>query len=212
MAEREHASEWKDGFLFLGNDLTLDFLNTRPVQDGVATELLPDFAAVLRWFVAGSQLTAAQAAALQRRWAATHEAQHFTSELRDLRERLRKTVLKWQASGSVPRAMLVELNLLMAEHPMRSRLQATRKGMSTELYVSPQRPEGLLAPIAHSAANLFATADRDRLRQCGSCVLLFLDTSKKGTRRWCSMQLCGNRVKVAAYAARRRKMANAKRV
>src|SRR5438309_9482099 len=33
--------------------------------------------------------------------------------------------------------------------------------------------------------------------------LHFHDISKKGTRRWCSMQLCGNRLKVAACAARR---------
>ena len=40
------ASVWKDGFLFVGNHLALDFLNTRPVQDGEAMELLPDFAAL----------------------------------------------------------------------------------------------------------------------------------------------------------------------
>jgi predicted RNA-binding Zn ribbon-like protein len=54
-------------------------------------------------------------------------------------------------------------------------------------------------------AQLFTTADRDRVRKCDRCVLLFQDTSKKGTRRWCSMQLCGNRLKVAAYAARKRR-------
>ena len=35
-------SDWKDGFLFLGNHLALDFLNTRPVRNGEAVELLPD--------------------------------------------------------------------------------------------------------------------------------------------------------------------------
>src|SRR6516164_5368126 len=49
-----------------------------------------------------------------------------------------------------------------------------------------------------------ASVDRTRVRKCGQCVLHFLDTSKKGTRRWCSMQLCGNRLKVAAYALRKR--------
>ena len=51
---------------------------------------------------------------------------------------------------------------------------------------------------------LFAHVDRNRVRKCGQCVLHFYDTSKKGTRRWCSMQLCGNRLKVVAYPARRR--------
>jgi len=53
-------------------------------------------------------------------------------------------------------------------------------------------------------ATLFAEADRNRVRKCGQCVLHFHDTSKKGIRRWCSMRLCGNRLKVAAYAARQR--------
>ncbi|MBV9483136.1 MAG: CGNR zinc finger domain-containing protein [Acidobacteria bacterium] len=46
-----------------------------------------------------------------------------------------------------------------------------------------------------------AEVDRNRVRNCRHCVLRFYDTSKKGARRWCSMQLCGNRLKVTAYAA-----------
>jgi len=64
--------------------------------------------------------------------------------------------------------------------------------------------EDLFAPLAYSAATLFATVDHTRVRKCAQCVLYFRDTSKKGTRRWCSMQLYGNRLKVAAYATRRR--------
>ena len=84
--------------------------------------------------------------------------------------------------------------------------QAKEKGHapSTELWFEPRQPEDLFAPLAHSAAKLFADVDRNRVRKCDQCVLHFHDTSKKGTRRWCSMQLCGNRLKVAAYAARRR--------
>ena len=62
-------------------------------------------------------------------------------------------------------------------------------------------------PVRRVVANDRVEADRNRVRKCESCVLHFWDTSKKGSRRWCSMKLCGNRVKVAAYAARRRKRA-----
>jgi predicted RNA-binding Zn ribbon-like protein len=52
-------------------------------------------------------------------------------------------------------------------------------------------------------------ADPDRIRQGDdeTCVLWFLDTSKNGRRRWCSMARCGNRAKVAAhyYRGTRRK-------
>ncbi|PYX60939.1 MAG: hypothetical protein DMG76_00995, partial [Acidobacteria bacterium] len=49
-------SDRKDGFLFVGNQLALDFLNTRPVQNGEPSELLPDFSALLRWFQAADLL------------------------------------------------------------------------------------------------------------------------------------------------------------
>jgi predicted RNA-binding Zn ribbon-like protein len=83
-----------------------------------------------------------------------------------------------------------------------------RKSYSTDLWFEPREPEDLFAPLAHNAATLFATVHRERVRKCAHCVLHFHDTSKKGTRRWCSMQLCGNRLKVAAYAARRRRRAH----
>jgi predicted RNA-binding Zn ribbon-like protein len=92
----------------------------------------------------------------------------------------------------------------MAEHPMLIRLKASGSASTTELWFDPHRPEDLFAPLAHSAAMLFAGVDRNRVRKCRQCVLQFYDRSKKGTRRWCSMRLCGNRLKVAAYAARQR--------
>ena len=203
-ASAKPHSDWKDGFLFVGNQLTLDFLNTRPVQDGEALELLPDFDAVLRWFQAAGLLSPGQRASLQEQWEDSARARRTVEVLRELREKLRKEVIAWENGGSLQRTMVDELNQLMADHPMLFRLKASGRAASTEMWFAPRQPEDLCAPLAHSAATLFADADRNRVRQCGECVLHFQDTSKKGTRRWCSMQLCGNRLKVAAYAARRR--------
>jgi predicted RNA-binding Zn ribbon-like protein len=197
-------SDWKDGFLFLGNQLALDFLNTCPVQKGEAVELLPDFDALLRWFQAADLLSAREVASLRQQWGESARAQHVVEAMRELRERLRKEVQARERGGTVRRAAIDELNHLMAEHPMLTRLKASGITSITELWFDPRRPEDLFAPVAHSAAMLFADVDRNRVRKCGQCVLHFYDTSKKGTRRWCSMQLCGNRLKVAAYAARRR--------
>ena len=47
--------------------------------------------------------------------------------MRKLRERLRKEILVWEHSGSVQHAIIEELNNLMAEHPMRTRLNPGRK-------------------------------------------------------------------------------------
>ena len=87
---------------------------------------------------------------------------------------------------------------------MLNKLQATGNDTSMKLWFEPCQPGDLFAPLAYSAAKLFAEADRNRVRKGAQFVLYFYDTSKKGTRRWCSMQLCGNRLKVAAYARRQR--------
>jgi predicted RNA-binding Zn ribbon-like protein len=197
-------SDWRDGFLFVGNHFALDFLNTCPVQDGEPAELLPDFNALLRWFRAAGLLTSSDSRDLLQEWEDSGRARRAVEAIRGLREKLRKEVLTWERGGTVHHSAIDDLNRLLAEHPMLTRLKASGSAPSTELWFEPCRPEDLFAPLAHSAASLFANVDRDRVRKCGQCVLHFYDTSKKGTRRWCSMQLCGNRLKVAAYAARQR--------
>ena len=203
-AKKARKSDWKDGFLFVGNHLILDFLNTRPIQNGQLVELLPDFSALLRWFEAAGLLRAEEASKLAQRWGRSTAALHITKAMQKLRESLGEQILKLERGGSPQPAVLGELNKLMAAHPMRARLKQGAGGSKMELWFSPRRPQDLFAPLAHSAAELFSTADRNRLRKCGNCVLHFCDISKKGTRRWCSMQLCGNRLKVAAYARRQR--------
>jgi len=204
----KQSTDWKDGFLFLGNDVALDFLNTRPVPDGEPTELLPDFRAILRWFRAAGLVSSSEAANLEKGWAHSVRAQPVVHVIRELREKLRKEILTWEQGGIVHRSTIDELNRLMADHPMRTRLQASGRELLTQPYFVAQQPEDLVAPLAYGAAQLFSKADRTRVRKCDNCVLHFHDTSKKGTRRWCSMQICGNRLKVAAYAARKRERAN----
>lgn len=201
-------SDWRDGFLFVGNDLTLDFVNTRPVQNGEPMELLSDFAALVRWFRAAGLLSSQAATNLQHQSGESAAAGWTLDAMRQFRERLRKEILAWEGGAEVHRATVGELNRVMAAHPMLSKLEASGNGLSLESWFEPRQPDDLFAPLAHSAAKLFATADHKRVRKCGQCVLHFHDTSKKGTRRWCSMQLCGNRLKVAAYGARQRRNAH----
>ncbi|PWS45627.1 zf-CGNR multi-domain protein, partial [Streptomyces sp. ZEA17I] len=63
---------------------------------------------------------------------------------------------------------------------------------------------GLLSTVARDAVDLFTGAYAHRIRTCGGdgCRLLFVDTSRPGRRRWCSMERCGNRHKVRAHRAR----------
>lgn len=64
-----------------------------------------------------------------------------------------------------------------------------------------------LSTIARDAVDLFDPANHGRIRECSGsdCEIVYLDTSRAATRRWCSMQRCGNRAKVRAHRARARR-------
>ncbi|RFU83126.1 hypothetical protein DY218_29510 [Streptomyces triticagri] len=61
-----------------------------------------------------------------------------------------------------------------------------------------------LTQVARSGITLLG--DRSaRIKECGGtdCTRLYVDRSRGGRRTWCGMETCGNRVKAAAYRARR---------
>jgi predicted RNA-binding Zn ribbon-like protein len=62
----------------------------------------------------------------------------------------------------------------------------------------------VLWAVADSAVELLRHGPLDRIGECPSCGWVFLDTSRNGRRRWCSMAMCGNSVKYARYARTRR--------
>lgn len=71
------------------------------------------------------------------------------------------------------------------------------------VHVDPDRRAAWDAAVDH--LRLLATS-ADRVRRCAhpACVLYFHDTSRGGTRRWCSMEACGNRAKAGRHYARTR--------
>ena len=94
---REPDSDWINGFLFLGNQLALDFINTRPLLDGEAVELLADFESLLRWFQAAGLLSGAQTARIRQRWGGSARSRRMLEAAKELRERLRTAVVAWEA-------------------------------------------------------------------------------------------------------------------
>lgn len=63
----------------------------------------------------------------------------------------------------------------------------------------------ILWPVLRDAADLLTGDLLDRVGQCANvrgCGWLFLDTSRNRSRRWCSMETCGNRAKVMRHYRR----------
>ena len=63
-----------------------------------------------------------------------------------------------------------------------------------------------LSTLAREAVANLAARDDGRIRRCDAddCRMVYRDESRTNSRRWCSMQRCGNRAKVRAHRKRAR--------
>jgi predicted RNA-binding Zn ribbon-like protein len=203
-AATQEPNEWVDGFLFVANRPVLDFLNTTPVLDHEPTELLVDFDALGRWLIASGIVRSAKTKNLLRRWRHSPESAQFLMDLIAFRERLREAVVRMERGSPPSDEFVQEVNSGLLQHPPILVLHKREGRIVREPLFEPKRPADLWAPILDGAADLLSEPQSARLRQCERCVLHFFDTSKKGSRRWCSMNICGNKLKVAAYQRRKR--------
>jgi predicted RNA-binding Zn ribbon-like protein len=108
------------------------------------------------------------------------------------------------AAGGVPAENdLNALNAALARAPGRRRVQP---GGWDTVAAADMSAASLLAPTLWSAADLLAGGQLARVRQCSNpqCGWLFLDNSKSGNRRWCSMSACGNRAKAHRHYLRQK--------
>lgn len=64
-----------------------------------------------------------------------------------------------------------------------------------------EHQEELTLQVIQSFLNTCKSYGLERVRQCAheECILYFLDLSKSGKRKWCSMETCGNRKKAAKH-------------
>jgi predicted RNA-binding Zn ribbon-like protein len=203
VADQEEG-EWIDGFLFVANRPILDFLNTKPVLADGPKELLPDTHALERWLIASGIVTSPKMKALLRNQRHTSEAAAFLKDLIAFRERLREAVLRIEDGSAPSDEFLKEVNARLLQYPLHSSLHKRDGSIIRETLFSPRKPTDFWAPIVDATANLLSEPESSRIRKCQSCVVHFFDTSKKGSRRWCSMNICGNKLKVAAYQRRKR--------
>jgi len=118
-----------------------------------------------------------------------------------LREALYR-ILEGLADG---RAVAVEdlevLNGVLSEALARLRLVATPEGVVW----APGDEDALdrvVWPVARQAADLLTSGRLERVGRCPGCGWLFLDHSRNRSRRWCTMEVCGNRAKARRYYER----------
>jgi predicted RNA-binding Zn ribbon-like protein len=133
------------------------------------------------------------------------EASHILGQALRIRELLYRILVSAVDRSRPAERDIEELNRLVVVSSTRRRLEAHRDGGLAWTWDSGStRLDRMLWPVVHSAAELLASADIERLRRCGECDWLFLDGTRNRTRLWCK-KACGDRVKARRYYARHRR-------
>ena len=192
-------------FLFLANQPCLDFINTDLVMNGQPTDLLSSFQDLVAWLVQAGLLTEKDAARIE--GGGGYDAMETLKQAKAFRSTMRNMAERLAAPKAVPQAALALINQLL-RHRIGYAQVTRRNGMFERRYEAGfEDANHVLGLLAEAASDLLCTCDLSLVKQCQNpaCVLFFYDTTKNHARHWCSMDLCGNRSKVAAHYRRHRK-------
>ena len=194
-------------FLFLAGEPALDLLNTTPVLAEGPVDLLESFPDLAEWMARAGLVSEELVRDLRRRHGPGAEA--ILVRVKSLRESLREIVIALENGASMPRKAVTEVNsaLLHGAGHWQLEWNAETKRFQKRMESEADDLESkIIGPIAQSIAGLLTERNPTSIRKCENpaCVLHFYDTSKNHSRRWCSMEFCGNRNKVAAHYRRHR--------
>ena len=172
-----------NGFRFGLGHITLEFVATVGDRPGRQIERLAEPEDLNRWL---SEAKLAEG---------THVSARVLDPARNLREATYR-VLDCARAGQRPSKPDLELLNEWARRPIPAP-QIDRDLHCT--LIAPDPTAAALAHIARESIELLTGPDLLRVRTCAGCSLLFVDRSRPGRRRWCSMDRCGNREKTARY-------------
>ena len=187
----------------------LDFLNSIATPVDVPVDWIADGAGLLAW-LAQARLVPQDALDAIRERALPGELDTVATQARALREWFRAFVREHQGRALTATALpaLDPLNLLLERDTRYTRVVARVAGQESPLDLVPLRrwrtPESLLQPLGEALAAVLIEEDFAQVKACAgpACTLLFADHTRAHTRRWCSMEICGNRAKQAAHRNR----------
>jgi predicted RNA-binding Zn ribbon-like protein len=170
-------------FRFDLGHITLEYVATLGDRPGRRIERLADPADLTRWLEEAKF------------GGGTHVSARVLDQARNLREATYR-VLDCARTDQRPSKPDLELLNEWARRPTPAP-QIDRNLHRT--LVAPDPTGAALAHIACETITLLTGPDLARVRTCAGCSLLFIDRSRPGQRRWCSMNRCGNRDKTARY-------------
>ena len=181
----------------VGGELCLDFSNTLYGHTDVVHEYLFDYRDLVLWSHHAGVLSSEKAEILlaKEEQAAAESEAVFRQAIQ-----VRETIFRVFASLAhveTPRDDdLIYLHQVWLESQSHTKLEQSDAGFELG-WEDGDALDTMLWPIARSALELLTSDVLMRVKQCGRCDWLFLDRSRNRSRRWCSMDACGNRIKMA---------------
>jgi predicted RNA-binding Zn ribbon-like protein len=197
----------------LAGALCLDFANTVDARFPRPGDTPPDFIAsyeqLVRWSEGAGALDAPAARKLLvRAGREPKTASAAVSAAHRLRDAIYTLFTAMKDGREPPASAASELASFSARALERGRLVANAEANALTWTWPQLQLESMLWPIALSALELATSGEVTALKQCpghdGRCGWLFLDRTKNHSRRWCTMQICGNAEKTRKQTTRRR--------
>lgn len=189
-----------------GGVLCLDFVNTIPDRyDGTNRDLLGDFHDLIYWAKKAKAIDEAGYKSFQK--AMTKSKLHsteFLSETKKLRDLIYSIFHPISHQQKVKPRDLAEFNKISSRYfPLLEVVMGTN-GYSEQWNIESNHFQLITAPIVKSARELLLSDKLLKVKECSNCGWLFLDTTKNGKRRWCSMEDCGSKMKALEWYYRKK--------
>ena len=192
----------------IADDLALNFANTKSGRGFPSHQNhFREAGNVVEWLRHAKALPLEEADWLRKRVAENADlAADLLAPATELREAIHDIGAALGRRAKPPEHALASLSALHARFVAKAELAPGVLSCRWSWSVRLSPVEAALGPIALAAVRLFTEGDFHRIRECGghACGWLFYDRSKNNRRRWCEMEVCGNRAKQRRLAARRR--------
>lgn len=196
-------------FDYESGDLCLDFANTAEWHaSGQPVEHLADYQDLLSWGEGAGIINPEQAARLGHlAWENKDEAAQAYRLAISVREVIYRIFSHHYHQESISPDDLRALNAILSRSLPHLRVANSAAGFQWDWAGDANDFNQVIWPVARSAAELLTSEHLARVRVCEDnrgCGYLFIDTTRNHSRRWCSMESCGNRAKARRHYARQR--------
>jgi predicted RNA-binding Zn ribbon-like protein len=195
-----------DRLTLLGGRLGLDFANTADWHaSDQPVEFLTSYSELVAWSRHVGILTERQVQHLVKEGARRPtDAAAVLQRAIAMREAIYR-IFSAVSHGHGPHAGdLAALNAELSTALAQSRIVPAAEGFVWEWAGRDDALDRMLWPVVQDVADLLISEDLGRVGQCADdrCGWLFLDVSRNRSRRWCSMEACGNRAKARRHYRR----------